>query len=114
MDNVEKANDVIQGKKFDQGKPRWSLLPWNAVKEIVKVLTFGSIKYDDNNWKHVENPKDRYYSALQRHITDWWEGEEYDPETGLSHLAHAGCCLLYLLWFQLKENENVTTGTKAG
>ena len=39
----------------------------------------------------------KVYDALQRHLSSWWGGEDKDPETNLSHLAHAGCCLLFLL-----------------
>ena len=35
-----------------------------------------------------------------RHIFAWWGGEDKDPETGFSHLAHAACCLLFLMEFQ--------------
>jgi hypothetical protein len=86
------------GRKFDQDKPRWSLLPWKEVEEIVKVLTLGSKKYADHNWMGVRPFKDRYTSALMRHITAWIDGEAEDPESKLSHLAHAGCCLLFLMW----------------
>jgi len=68
------------------------------------VLTYGSIKYEDNNWMHVNPPKDRYFSAMIRHITAWKGGERIDKESGLSHLAHAGCCLLFLMWF---DNEGI-------
>lgn len=105
MDNLKKE-EVVIGKKFDNDKPRWSLLPWTSVKEIVRVLTFGAKKYEDNNWKYVEEPTDRYYSAALRHLTDWWTTEKNDSETGISHLAHAGCCILFLLWFELREKRN--------
>ena len=42
----------------------------------------------------------RYESALLRHITKYKNGEIYDKETGLQHLAHAGCCLLFMLHFE--------------
>jgi len=90
-----------QGVKYDNDKPRWYLLPWNAVEEVVKVLTLGAVKYEDDNWKRVDNAKSRYFSALLRHLTAWVGGETNDSETGLNHLAHAGCCLLFLLWFDL-------------
>ena len=95
-----KDGEIPVGRKFDQGKPRWSLIPWKPMREIVNVLTFGSLKYDDNNWMKVE--PSRYKDALLRHITSWLEGESNDPESGYHHLAHAGCCLLFLLWFELK------------
>lgn len=90
-------NDPTLGRKFDAIKDRWDLLPWDAAAEIVKVLTFGARKYAPNNWKYVDQARDRYFAALQRHMSAWWGGERLDPETGLSHLAHAGCCLLFLL-----------------
>jgi hypothetical protein len=93
------------GRKFDQDKPRWDLLPWDETQEIVEVLTFGSKKYEDNNWTVVSSPKRRYFAALCRHVLAWWRGEKIDPESGKSHLAHAGCCLLFLMWFDNKESK---------
>ena len=86
------------GVKFDGHKPRWSLLPKGAVLQIIEVLEFGAAKYAENNWQYVENGRQRYYDALMRHMEAWWLGEKTDPESGLSHLAHAGCCLVFLLW----------------
>jgi len=97
---------TIMGRKFDEGKPRWGLLPWKPVEEIVKVLTLGSLKYEDHNWQRVPNASNRYFDAMHRHIAAWKLGEKKDPETGLSHLAHAGCCLLFLMWFENKEQKD--------
>lgn len=44
----------------------------------------------------------RPFAALQRHLTAWWEGERADPETGMSHLWHAGCCIVFLISFELR------------
>lgn len=88
-----------EGMKFDAGKPRWTLLPWKQVEQIVEILTFGAKKYADNNWQKVENSRARYFDAMQRHLIAWFEGEKTDPESGKSHLAHAGCNLLFLMWF---------------
>ena len=79
----------MNGIKFDQNKERWSLLPIKQVREVVKVLTAGAIKYEDDNWQRVPDSRRRYFSATMRHITAWWDGEIKDPETGLHHLAHA-------------------------
>lgn len=90
------------GVKGDSGKPRWSLLPWKQVKQVVEVLTFGAIKYPSaDNWKKVE--PERYKDAMLRHITAWLSGDKLDEETGKSHLAHAGCCLLFLMFFDDEE-----------
>lgn len=92
-----------KGLKFDQAKDRWDLLPYVEVEEIVKVLTFGAQKYAAWNFSKVDDWKNRYFAALMRHLTAYWAGETIDPESGLSHLSHAGCCLLFLMY---KENNN--------
>lgn len=91
------------GVKHDSGKFRFSLLPWNAVKEVIDVLEFGAKKYAPDNWKRVDDHRDRYFNATIRHVTAWYAGEKNDPETGLNHLAHAVCCLLFLIWFDKNE-----------
>lgn len=92
-----------KGVKYDDDKPRWELLPFRAVKEVVEVLTYGSRKYADDNWKIVPGARQRYISAAFRHLTDWAGGEKKDKETNKSHLAHAVCCLLFLLWFEQED-----------
>jgi len=93
----------MSGRKFDHEKLRYDLLDPFFEEEIVKVLTHGAKKYSDNNWKHVERFEDRYYAALRRHIAAWRKGEKIDPESKLSHLAHAGCNIFFLLWNDLKN-----------
>lgn len=84
------------GRKFDGGKLEYGLLPPFALKEVVKVLTFGAQKYERDNWQKVPDSKRRYFDALQRHVWAWKEGEKFDPESGIHHLAHAMCCLMFL------------------
>lgn len=78
----------IEGKKYDRNKERMDLVPWTSVREMAKVLTFGADKYGDHNWRQgIEHS--RLYAATMRHLTSYWLGESIDPESGLSHLAHA-------------------------
>lgn len=95
-------SETETGVKFDTAKDPWHLLPWDAVRAIVKILAFGAEKYSDRNWE-LGMAWSRCFSALQRHLTSWWEREEKDSETGCSHLAHAGCCLLFLLTYELRS-----------
>ena len=88
-----------QGKKFDQGKPNWALLPMEAINDVVKVLTFGATKYGKGNWKHLDDWEDRYFAAVMRHLESWQSGERLDSESGLPHLAHAATNLIFMLWF---------------
>jgi len=84
-------------QKNDSGKDRWDLLPWEEVREIVQVLTHGAQKYSPFGWREVPHGRERYFAALLRHLVAWWQGRDRDPESGLRHLAHAGCCLLFLM-----------------
>jgi Domain of unknown function (DUF5664) len=84
------------GRKFDGGKLQYSLLPPLALEDVVKVLTFGAQKYEPDNWKRVPDAKRRYFDAAQRHIWAYKAGEINDPESGVNHLAHAVCCLMFI------------------
>ena len=95
---------MAKGVKYDGEKPRWDLLPFDAVEEVVKVLTAGANKYADDNWKHVRPFSRRYISALLRHLVARIKGEIYDPETGFRHTAHMGCCALFLIWGDMNLN----------
>ena len=82
--------------KYDGDKVDWSLIPKFATEQVLRVFMFGAKKYSRNNYKAGFN-SNRLIAASLRHITSWQDGEDSDPETGISHLAHAVCCLLMLL-----------------
>ena len=86
----------IGGRKFDGGKLQYGLLPVLSLQDVVKVLTFGAQKYEVDNWKRVPDAKRRYFDAANRHIWEYKAGELNDPESGVSHLAHAICCLMFI------------------
>ena len=92
------------GKKYDNDKLRWSLLPLGALQDVVKVLEFGAKKYAPDNWKYVDQAEERYWNAAMRHIVAYKLESPTDSETGLSHLAHAVCCLLYIQQLDKEEN----------
>ena len=94
-----------RGTKQDSNKPRWSLLPADTIPEVIDVLEFGAARYSPGNWAHVPDARTRYYDAMMRHIEAWWRGEKADPDSGKPHLAHACCCILFLLAFdKVKTN----------
>lgn len=90
------------GMKNDSSKPMWSRLPFDAVNEIVKVLDHGAQEYSEDNWKYVANFRARYLSATFRHLAKYALGELYDRDSGLHHLAHAGCDIMFLIWKELE------------
>lgn len=102
---------MTEGQKFDQGKTEWDLLPLGPVEEVVNVLMHGREKYGRDNWQLVDNPIRRYYAAAQRHLAAFRRArfdtknpfDAVDSESKLHHLAHAACCILFLLWHERKE-----------
>ena len=103
--------------RFDEGKTNWSLMPFEAVEEINKVLEFGANKYAEWNFVNDGGMKhSRILNSCLRHIFAYMRGQDLDPESGLSHLAHAGCNILFLLYynkypetFKAKDDRNVRT-----
>lgn len=78
------------GKRFNQGKTRYDLVPAFAQEQYAQVLTKGAEKYGDSNWR-----KGMRWSiilaSLERHLAAIKKGEDYDEETGLYHSAHIMC-----------------------
>lgn len=91
------------GPKYDSGKTRYDLVPPFAIKAIADILTFGAAKYAPNSWQTVPDGEARYTAAMMRHFEAYRAGEEFDDETGESHLSHCLCNLTFLLWFQRKR-----------
>ena len=88
-----------EAPKYDDGKLMFELLMPGPLRQIVAVLTFGAKKYGPNTYRRGLRWS-RYVGAALRHIWTWYGGETNDPESGLHHLAHAVCCLLFLLDFE--------------
>jgi hypothetical protein len=90
--------------KFDDGKLPFHLLSTEAMNQTAAVLAFGAEKYAEHNWRKGF-VWSRPLSAAMRHITAFNAGEDKDPESGLSHLAHAACCIMFLLEFEKTHKE---------
>lgn len=86
--------------KKDDGKPDWSLVPFEALEGMVRVLEFGAKKYSRNNWQTNGGfSYRRVLTACIRHIFAYMRGEDNDPESGLSHISHAQCNLLFIGYY---------------
>jgi hypothetical protein len=89
----------VEGKKFDSGKVPLHLFPRAALWSISEVLAFGAQKYDAWNWAKGM-AWSRLHGAALRHLTQWFDRDGVDEESGLSHLAHAGCCIAFLIAYE--------------
>lgn len=81
--------------KFDGQKPRMSLVPPRALREVAEVMTSGAEKYEAYNWLKGFQWT-RLLDAAGRHMNSFTIGEDLDPETKKSHISHAICCLMML------------------
>lgn len=84
--------------KYDSGKSRPDLIPGEVLLSIGDVLAYGAKKYAPNNWQRPGTSVNRYHAAALRHIAAWDAGEEIDNESGLHHIDHALCCLIFMKW----------------
>lgn len=107
---------MSEGRKNDQDKLPWHLLPPELMESVAAVLKYGAQKYEPRNWEKGM-AWSRIFSAMMRHSWAWWRGEQNDPETGMSHLWHAGACLSFLIAYEQRqtgEDDRPITCTSCG
>ncbi len=99
-------------KKFDSKKNRLELIEPEFILGLGKVLSFGAEKYEAWNWVKASSEEDqnRIKGAMMRHMMAYMGGEKLDPETGLSHLHHISCNLMFLNHFD--RQKDVVRGSK--
>jgi hypothetical protein len=104
----EFPNDVVEAAaqqkdepalRYDAGKPRFDLVPPDALEELAAVYAFGATKYAEDNWTKGMAWRRCVGSAL-RHIFAWASGEQNDRESGRHHLAHAAWNLFTLVAYE--------------
>jgi hypothetical protein len=73
-----------------------SCVPMTVVLEIATAMREGAQKYGRHNWREAGVRSSVYFDAAIRHLFAWWEGEEIDPDSGISHLTKAIASLVVL------------------
>jgi len=109
LKNLQVANTInkyatAKAIKYDGDKLPMHLLSTEALSQVAAVLQFGAEKYDAHNWRKGFIWS-RTISAALRHMLAFNAGEDRDPESNLSHVAHAMCCLMFLLEFEKTHPE---------
>lgn len=97
---IDKGINMIEHnheKEHDNAKPRFSLIPDSALWQVMAVLEFEADKYGQDNWRNITDAHEWYFNAIHYHLNAWWQGEGVYDKSGLPHLAHAACCLLFLM-----------------
>ena len=88
---------MTEGRKDDSEKPRMDLLDRFFLEGVASVLTFGAKKYAAHNWRQGISIS-RLVAAAYRHLGAFNDGEDNDPESGIGHLFHLGCCIMFAAW----------------
>lgn len=84
-------------QKYDAGKAQLDLVPRELPEAAARAFTFGATKYRRGGWLVGKLSQGRIIAALLRHVFAYSNGEDTDPESGLSHLDHAAACLAMLI-----------------
>lgn len=98
-----KPKETGDTKRKDDGKLMWQLLPYDALREVVRVYQIGAEKYSPRGWENNPMEYSRMVGAMQRHLTAWFQdGEKYDPVDGQHHLASVAWGALGLIAYELR------------
>lgn len=89
--------------RFNEGKLQWSLVDFDSLEDMVRVLEFGAKKYSVNNWKKPMSTV-KIIESMLRHTFFILKGELIDQESKLPHVAHIQCNAMFLA-YHLKKNK---------
>ena len=88
------------------------LIPPHAMEQTAWVHKLGADKYGPWNWRETGVCASTYVNAILRHLNAWRDGEDLDPESGISHLAHVACSANILMdagyCGKLQDDRNTT------
>jgi Domain of unknown function (DUF5664)/Domain of unknown function (DUF4406) len=73
-----------------------STVPAPVMAAIGIAMLEGALKYGRHNYRSIGVRASVYYDATMRHLMAWWEGEDLDPDSGLSHIIKALASLVVL------------------
>lgn len=85
--SIDSLEPQKPSQRHNQGKLPMHLVPADTIEALAAVLQKGMEKYDERNWERG-NFYSVPYASLMRHLLAWWQGEDNDPESGLSHTVH--------------------------
>lgn len=67
-----------------------------VLAELGVAMLEGASKYGRHNYRAAGVRSSVYYDATMRHLMAWWEGEDTDPDSGMSHITKAIASLVVL------------------
>ena len=91
-DKLSNPKDAIGVKKWRQ----LVSIPMTVLWEVGVGMLEGAMKYRRHNYRVAGVRASVYVDAAMGHIMQWWEGEDVDKDSGLSHVTKAICSLVVL------------------
>lgn len=85
----------LQALRYNEGKLQWSMVDFDSLEGLVRVLEYGAKKYSKGNWKKGM-PVTQVTESLMRHLFAFLKGEDVDPESGCRHISHVMCNTMFL------------------
>ena len=95
VNGVDEFQETEQALRYNMGKLEWSLVDFDSLEGLVKVLEYGCHKYARNNWKKGM-PVTKVSESLMRHLFAFLRGEDVDPESGCRHISHVMCNAMFI------------------
>lgn len=106
VSGIKAPNEKPSNPKDSVGikKVPMSAVSGPVLMELGLAMLEGALKYGRHNYRTVGVRASVYYDAALRHLMAWWEGEDIDPDSGLSHLVKAIACLVVIRDSMIRGN----------
>lgn len=90
--------------RYNTGKLKWSMVHFESLGPLVKVLMYGEKKYARNNWKKGLN-REEILDSMQRHLGALIDGQELDLESQEHHIGHILCNCMFYSYFNIVNGD---------
>jgi len=105
-------NQTDKALRFNEGKLKWNLVDFKSIEPLVKVLEFGSTKYEVGNWKK-DMDLDDILNSMLRHVIELADGYYTDKESGEPIVGHIMTnCMFFEYHIKKKLNKTKDGNTK--
>jgi len=93
-----RTTSLTGGQKGSKAQ-KFSQIPTPSLMALAETYAYGASKYSRFNFRNGYDYS-LSYDAMQRHAWAWNDNEDFDPESGLNHMAHVAWHALNLLQMQ--------------
>ena len=101
----KEKQEADKALRYNEGKPKWSLVHYESLIPMIRVLEFGALKYAPRNWMKPMNETE-ILESMQRHLAALMDGEEFDQESGISHMGHIQANAMFYNYHHNKNKQN--------